>query len=113
MSTPVAGSEGLRGSDAAAASGTSASPHQLNFYQAMADFKAMFPMMDDEIIEAVLRANWGAVDETIDQLLTMSCDITPDSVEDVLEDNESIPICGKSKQTTRTLAETKIKVCKY
>ena len=47
---------------------------QLDFYQAMADFKHMFPDMDDEIIEAVLRANHGAVDATIDQLLTMNVD---------------------------------------
>ena len=48
---------------------------QLDFDQAMADFKTMFPTMDCEIIEAVLRANDGAVDATIDQLLTMSIDI--------------------------------------
>ena len=47
---------------------------QLDFDQAMADFKTMFPTMDCEIIEAVLRANDGAVDSTIDQLLTMSID---------------------------------------
>ena len=34
----------------------------------------MFPNMDEEVIEAVLRANNGAVDETIDQLLTMNTD---------------------------------------
>jgi hypothetical protein len=44
----------------------------LDFYQAMGDFKSMFPGMDEEIIEAVLRANNGAVDATIDQLLSMS-----------------------------------------
>lgn len=48
--------------------------HQLDFYQAMTDFKLMFPNMDEEIIEAVLRANGGAVDGTIDQLLTMNTD---------------------------------------
>ena len=31
----------------------------------------MFPDMDDEVIEAVLRANNGLVDATIDQLLSM------------------------------------------
>jgi hypothetical protein len=37
----------------------------------MKDFKTMFPDMDDEVIEAVLRANNGLVDATIDQLLSM------------------------------------------
>lgn len=47
---------------------------QLDFYQAMDDFKTMFPLMENDVIEAVLRANDGAVDATIDQLLTMSID---------------------------------------
>ncbi|VVC91227.1 unnamed protein product [Leptidea sinapis] len=47
---------------------------QLEFTQAMSDFKTMFPDMDDDVIEAVLRANQGAVDATIDQLLAMSTD---------------------------------------
>lgn len=47
---------------------------QLEFHQAMADFKTMFPSMDDDVIEAVLRSNQGAVDATIDQLLAMSTD---------------------------------------
>lgn len=47
---------------------------QLEFAQAMADFKNMFPEMDRDVIEAVLRANQGAVDATIDQLLAMSTD---------------------------------------
>lgn len=40
----------------------------------MSDFKTMFPDMEKEVIEAVLRANQGAVDATIDQLLAMSVD---------------------------------------
>ncbi len=44
----------------------------------MSDFRHMFPNMDEEVIEAVLRANNGAVDETIDQLLTMNVDCTTD-----------------------------------
>ena len=40
----------------------------------MSDFKIMFPSMDGDVIEAVLRANGGAVDATIDNLLTMSAD---------------------------------------
>lgn len=51
-----------------------ASTMQLEFTQAMTDFKTMFPDMDDDVIEAVLRANQGAVDATIDQLLAMSTD---------------------------------------
>lgn len=37
----------------------------------MRDFRTMFPNFDVETIEAVLRANEGAVDDTIDQLLAM------------------------------------------
>ena len=47
---------------------------QLEFSQAMTDFKVMFPDMDAEVIEAVLRANNGAVDTTIDHLLTLTAD---------------------------------------
>lgn len=47
---------------------------QLEFHQAMSDFRTMFPDMDPDVIEAVLRANQGAVDATIDQLLAMSTD---------------------------------------
>ncbi|XP_017840567.1 CUE domain-containing protein 1 isoform X2 [Drosophila busckii] len=47
---------------------------QLEFSQAMADFKKMFPDIDREVIEAVLRSNMGAVDATVDQLLAMTVD---------------------------------------
>lgn len=47
---------------------------QLEFHQAMTDFKIMFPEMDEDVIEVVLRSNNGAVDATIDQLLSMSTD---------------------------------------
>lgn len=47
---------------------------QLEFHQAMTDFKTMFPEMDEDVIEVVLRANNGAVDATIDQLLSMTTD---------------------------------------
>lgn len=47
---------------------------QLEFSQAMNDFKVMFPDVDADVIEAVLRANNGAVDTTIDHLLAMSAD---------------------------------------
>ncbi|XP_029027053.1 CUE domain-containing protein 1b isoform X3 [Betta splendens] len=47
---------------------------RLEFNQAMEDFTTMFPSMDYEVIECVLRSNNGAVDTTIDQLLQMSID---------------------------------------
>ncbi|XP_062448304.1 CUE domain-containing protein 1 [Rhea pennata] len=47
---------------------------RLEFNQAMEDFSTMFPRMDYDIIECVLRANRGAVDATVDQLLQMSLD---------------------------------------
>jgi hypothetical protein len=46
----------------------------LDFKQAMSDFKIMFPTLDDDVIEAVLRSNKGSVDPTVDQLLMMSND---------------------------------------
>ncbi|XP_025088955.1 uncharacterized protein LOC112561031 isoform X2 [Pomacea canaliculata] len=55
---------------------------QLEFNQAMNDFQNMFPGMDTEVIEAVLRANNGIVDATIDQLLTMSIDNGDDDLPD-------------------------------
>lgn len=50
---------------------------QLEFGQAMADFRVMFPNMEVDVIEAVLRSNNGAVDTTIDQLLAMTADNDP------------------------------------
>lgn len=50
-------------------------PRQLDFTEAMNDFKHMFPNVDREVIEAVLRANNGLVDATIDQLLSMGLDM--------------------------------------
>ena len=68
----------------------------LEFYQAMADFKNMFPQMDDDVIEAVLRSNQGAVDTTIDQLLTMSTDNENEKIRSELEQNEKSPGISKS-----------------
>ena len=43
----------------------------LNFYEAMSDFETMFPEIDRDVIETVLRANNGVVQPTIDQLLVL------------------------------------------
>lgn len=62
---------------------------RLEFNQAMEDFKTMFPTMDYEVIECVLRSNNGAVDATIDQLLQMSID--GQSSDDSSDSDDSIP----------------------
>ncbi|XP_075417664.1 CUE domain-containing protein 1 [Tenrec ecaudatus] len=65
---------------------------RLEFNQAMDDFKTMFPSLDSDIIECVLRANSGAVDATIDQLLQMNLDAGGGSVyEDSSDSEDSIP----------------------
>lgn len=51
-----------------------ANTQNIEFSQAMSDFATMFPEFDSDVIEAVLRANSGAVDATIDALLQMSTD---------------------------------------
>ncbi|XP_061683392.1 CUE domain-containing protein 1b isoform X2 [Syngnathoides biaculeatus] len=62
---------------------------RLEFNQAMEDFKVMFPTMDYEVIECVLRSNNGAVDATIDQLLQMSID--GQTSEESSDSDDSIP----------------------
>ncbi|XP_056139283.1 CUE domain-containing protein 1b [Lampris incognitus] len=62
---------------------------RLEFNQAMEDFKTMFPTMDYEVIECVLRSNNGAVDATIDQLLQMSID--GQLSDDSSDSDDSIP----------------------
>ncbi|XP_062872807.1 CUE domain-containing protein 1b [Trichomycterus rosablanca] len=62
---------------------------RLEFNQAMEDFKTMFPTMDYEVIECVLRSNNGAVDATIDQLLQMSID--DNGSDDSSDSDDSIP----------------------
>lgn len=53
----------------------------------MSDFRHMFPETDEEVIEAVLRANNGMVDATIDQLLTMNIDSDVVGDDDDLSDH--------------------------
>ncbi|XP_054708162.1 CUE domain-containing protein 1-like [Uloborus diversus] len=66
---------------------------QLEFHQAMTDFKTMFPEMDEDVIEVVLRANNGAVDATIDQLLSMSTDNENERIRAELDatENDELP----------------------
>uniref|UniRef100_A0A671SP42 CUE domain-containing protein 1-like n=1 Tax=Sinocyclocheilus anshuiensis TaxID=1608454 RepID=A0A671SP42_9TELE len=84
---------GTRGGDAASGElNNRRPPHQvrrLEFTQAMDDFKTMFPSMEHELIEYVLRANHGAVDSTIDQLLQMSLD--SQATDDSSDSEDSIP----------------------
>ena len=51
------------------------SEHCSDFRQAMKDFHIMFPSLERDIIECVLRSNSGHVDSTIDQLLQLSQDM--------------------------------------
>ncbi|XP_023508628.1 CUE domain-containing protein 1 isoform X1 [Equus przewalskii] len=91
------GARGAEGSAAAAAqelnnSRPARQVRRLEFNQAMDDFKTMFPNMDYDIIECVLRANSGAVDATIDQLLQMNLEAGGGSVyEDSSDSEDSIP----------------------
>ncbi|XP_067362684.1 CUE domain-containing protein 1b isoform X2 [Channa argus] len=62
---------------------------RLEFNKAMEDFKTMFPSMDYEVIECVLRSNNGAVDATIDQLLQMN--IEGQGSDDSSDSDDSIP----------------------
>ncbi|XP_004932290.1 CUE domain-containing protein 1 isoform X1 [Bombyx mandarina] len=83
-----------------------ASTMQLEFTQAMNDFKTMFPDMDDDVIEAVLRANQGAVDATIDQLLAMSTDNQNELLRLEMERVESnTPSKRKDRRNTRPADE--------
>ncbi|XDV54514.1 hypothetical protein PO909_022790 [Leuciscus waleckii] len=84
---------GSRGGDAASGELNNRRPprqvRRLEFSQAMDDFKTMFPSMEHEVIECVLRANQGAVDSTIDQLLQMSLD--SQATDDSSDSEDSIP----------------------
>lgn len=86
---------------------------QLDFKQAMQDFKTMFPEMDHDVIEEVLRANQGAVDATIDQLLSMTTDNLNEALRLHLEkvEEESIGDCLKSKSSSDFPDVTKSSTC--
>ncbi|XP_014205109.1 CUE domain-containing protein 1 [Copidosoma floridanum] len=84
-------------------------PTTLEFYQAMSDFKNMFPQMDDDVIEAVLRSNQGAVDMTIDQLLSMSTDNENEKIRSEIEENEDLPSRNIKLTTFRAESTRKIK----
>uniref|UniRef100_A0A915N9X2 DNA 3'-5' helicase n=1 Tax=Meloidogyne javanica TaxID=6303 RepID=A0A915N9X2_MELJA len=45
----------------------------LNFEKAMSQFSAMFPDLENQLIESVLRTNDGNVEETIEKLLELGC----------------------------------------
>uniref|UniRef100_A0A1I8HMX4 CUE domain-containing protein n=1 Tax=Macrostomum lignano TaxID=282301 RepID=A0A1I8HMX4_9PLAT len=59
-------------SDSGAAAAASSGPRQLDFYEAMSDFQTMFPSLDPQLIECVLRDNNGVVHTTVDSLLRLS-----------------------------------------
>ena len=65
---------------------SSSTSHNLDFFQSMYHFKKMFPKFDSEVIETVLRANDGAVDKIVDQLLAMSMDNEFSAVENMIVD---------------------------
>ncbi|KAI5696863.1 hypothetical protein M8J76_001044 [Diaphorina citri] len=46
----------------------------LDVNEALVYFKKMFPGLDGDVIESVLRANHGCVDESVNQLLVISQD---------------------------------------
>jgi len=46
----------------------------LEYRQAMSDFCTMFPLIEERVIEFVLRSNKGHVESTIDQLLQLNVD---------------------------------------
>lgn len=85
---------------------------QIEFTQAMSDFKIMFPDMDNDVIEAVLRANQGSVDATIDQLLAMSTDNLNEKLRQEIEQKEpkNVLECkNKIVNSSNTGASPKIK----
>ena len=60
---------------------------------AMRDFQAMFPGLTPMVIEAVLRANGGAVDPTVEKLVSMCCEQQQQQKKEkeLLDDNDLLP----------------------
>lgn len=52
----------------------------LDFYESMYHFKKMFPKLESDVIEAILRSNQGQVDKTLDQLLAITLDSELDEI---------------------------------
>jgi hypothetical protein len=55
-------------------SGSSSSNSTASFYESIYHLKKMFPKLELDIIESILRGNNSSMDETIDQLLAISID---------------------------------------
>ncbi|GFR73752.1 CUE domain containing 1b [Elysia marginata] len=79
----------------------------------MSDFCYMFPETDEEVIEAVLRANNGMVDATIDQLLTMNIDADindDDDLSDKILQTLERDLQQQQTQSPHTLSNTGLPV---
>jgi hypothetical protein len=94
------------------ANGGKEDKRQLNFYESIYNFKKMFPNLDYEVIETVLRSNNGNIDKSIDQLLTMSIDT---EVIEAAADTRSVQSptvqtgnlsAGSGRQTSQNLSDS-------
>jgi len=57
----------------------------------MRDFQAMFPDLSPMVIEAVLRANGGAVDPTVERLISMCCEQKQEKKVDLELNSDLLP----------------------
>lgn len=73
----------------------------LDFYESMYHFKKMFPKLDSDVIETILRANHGQVDKTLDQLLSLNVDTELDEMR-----QHSDPKPAASSSTISTITTT-------
>jgi len=65
---------------------------KISLVSAMRDFQAMFPDLPPMAIEAVLRANGGAVDPTVEKLISMCCEQQKQKKKADLElDSDALP----------------------
>lgn len=71
--------------------------NSLNFYESMYHFKKMFPKFESDVIEQILRANDGAVDKTVDQLLLMASDYDSFECEKQVVDIAPITLTSNSQ----------------